>query len=284
MDLHKLDEMPPSEWPESTAGDLLGILKNRRAAASDRLLAAELAGDYTVINDDIAAALLAIVSSADEPEDLRGAAAIAFGAALEGADTFEFDDPDEVPISERMFHRVQERFHALFHDAGVPTEVRRRILEASVRAPQEWHAGAIHAAYAGSDDEWKLTAVFGMAQVPGFEKEIVEALGSRNEDIEYEAVNAASAWSVEAAWPKVLALLKSDVTDKTLLLAAIDAAASIRPDEAPEVLAVFLTCSDEEIVDAAQEAIMMAEGLDGLDDDDDDLDGDGEDENGDSHR
>jgi hypothetical protein len=55
-------------------------------------------------------------------------------------------------------------------DASVPTDVRRRILEASVRAPQDWHRDAIRAAYASDDDVWRLTAVFCMRSVRGFER------------------------------------------------------------------------------------------------------------------
>jgi hypothetical protein len=44
-----------------------------------------------------------------------------------------------------------------------------RILEASVRAPQDRHPDAVRAAYASGDAAWKLTAVFRMADVRGFE-------------------------------------------------------------------------------------------------------------------
>ena len=271
MDLHTLNDMAPWEWPESTARDLLGVLKNGRAAAADRLLAAELAGDYTVINDDIAAALLTIVSNAGDPDDLRGAAAIAFGAALEGADTFEFDDPDEVPISEEMFDEIQTTLRALFDDAGVPKLVRRRILEASVREPQEWHAGAIRIAWSSGDDEWKLTAVFGMAHIAGFAAEITEALESQDPDTFYEAIGAAGVWEVDAAWPHVVAILENDESDKELLLTAFEAAATIRPGEAADLLMDYLHSTDEDVAEAARSALMLANGLldpDGDEDDD----------------
>ncbi len=60
-------------------------------------------------------------------------------------------------------------------------------------------------------------------------------------------------------------------TDKALLLAAIDAAASLRPLETAEVLADLIDSDDEDIAAAAHEAVIMAEGTweDGFDDDDD---------------
>ena len=114
-------------------------------------------------------------------------------------------------------------------DASVPEDVRRRILEASVRAPQDWHQDAIRAAYASDDDAWRLTAVFCMRFVRGFDEQILEALDSENPDIHYEAVCAAGSWEVDAAWPHITALVTSRKTEKSLLLAAIEAvAASVR--------------------------------------------------------
>jgi len=71
MDLKTLLDTPPWDWPKDAGRMFRKILINQRADESDRLVAAELAGDFTVINDDLADALLAVVGSADEPEQLR---------------------------------------------------------------------------------------------------------------------------------------------------------------------------------------------------------------------
>ncbi len=139
MDLKTLKDTPPWEWPEGVGKMFLGILRDDQAEGSDRLLAAELAGDFTVINDELVGALLSILRSGVEPEELRCQAAISLGPALESADTDGFDDPDDVPITEQTFHGTQESLRKLYMDADVPKDVRRRILEASVRAPQNWH-------------------------------------------------------------------------------------------------------------------------------------------------
>ena len=47
------------------------ILSDSRGQVSDRLIAAELAGSSTVINDDLAGVLMAIVGNVEEPEELR---------------------------------------------------------------------------------------------------------------------------------------------------------------------------------------------------------------------
>ena len=275
MDLKTLSDMSPWEWPEGTGKMLLDILRDERAEETDRLLAAELAGDFTVINDELVDALLFNLQSNDESEDLRVKAAISLGPVLDHADTDGFDDPDNDPISENTFRKIQESLRRLYMDAAVPKNVRRQILEASVRAPQDWHQGAIRTAYSSDDEDWRLTAVFSMRWVRGFDNQILEALESNNQAIHYQAICAACNWELDAAWPHVSRLVSEQVTDKPLLLASIDAVASIRPQEAGVILVDLTDSDDEDIVEAAYEAMAMAEGpsndeFDDEDDDDDD--------------
>ncbi len=272
MDLKTLKDTPSWDWPDGTSKMFLEILTDDRADDSDRLLATELAGDFTVINEELVDVLLSILRSSDESEELRGKAATSLGPVLEHADTDGFEDPDDVPITEDTFRMIQESLRELYMDANVPKNVRRRTLEASVRAPQDWHPDAIRAAHSSNDEDWKLTAVFSMRSVPGFDNQILEALESDNQDVHYHAVCAAGNWEVDAAWSHVSGLVTSEDTDKPLLLAAIDAVAGIRPQEAGVVLVDLTDSNDEDIVEAAYEAMAIAEGLSGdqLDDDEDD--------------
>lgn len=282
MDLSVLQDIPPWEWPEDTGKTLLGILLDDQAAECDRVLAAELAGDYTVINDELAHALLENLADGNRPEEVRGRAAISLGPVLEQGYIEEFEDPEAVPITEPTFRRIQESLHQLYADAGVPKHARRRILEASVRAPQDWHGEAVRAAYASEDEDWKLTGVFCMRFIRGFDEQILEALDSKNQSIHYEAVIAAGNWELDEAWPHVAALLDSKRTEKPLLLAAIEAAASIRPGEAAHTLIALTNSRDEDIVEAAYEAMAMAQRPwaedEEYEDDDDDYDDDDDDE------
>jgi hypothetical protein len=270
MNLKTLKDTPPWEWPEGAGKMFLSILRNGKAKESDRLVAAELAGDYTVINDELAHALLSILGNSEEPEELRGQTAISLGPALEQADTYGFEEADDILISEDTFRSVHEKLRTLYMDLDVPKEVRRRILEASVRAPQIWHENAVRAAYSSKDEDWKLTAVFCMRFIRGFDDQILESLDSKNPDIHYQTVCAAGNWGVDAAWPHITALITSEETDKDLLLAAIEAVAIIRPEEASEILGDLTESDDEEIVEAAHEAIAMAEPWEDEDDDDED--------------
>ena len=101
----------------------------------------------------------------------------------------------------------------------------------------------------------------------GFEEQILEALASTNPDIHYEAAVAAGNCGLDAAWLPIAALVASRKTPKSLLLAAIDAAASIRPHEALEILDDLADADDEDIADAIHEAMAMAEGHSVVDDD-----------------
>ena len=270
MDLKSLSETLPWDWPEKAGKFFLGILCNDQAEESDRILAAELAGDFTVVSDEHADALLSIVSNGDETEELRGAAVISLGPALEHAYIDGFEDADDALISEATYRMIQESLLKLYMDSDVPKEVRRRILEASVRAPEDWHQDAVRTAYTSDDESWKFTAVFCMRYIRGFEDQILEALESENPEIHYQAVRAAGNWEVDAAWSHIAGLATAEDTDKPLLLAVIDAMAIIRPLDSAEILLKLTESDDEDIVEAAFEAMAMAEGLSDDDYGDDD--------------
>ena len=266
MNLKLLASIPPWQWPPEIGNTLLPVLHDRKADESEQLMAAEMAGEIVAINDDLAGALLSIVGDATASDALRARAALSLGPVLEQMDLDSDDDllglDEEVlggkPISEHTFQRIQQSLRARYLEGDIPQEVRRRILESSVRAPAGWHRDAIRAAYSGEDRDWRLTAVFAMQYVRGFVDEIVAALDDPDEEIRYEAVRAAGNWGVDAAWPQVAALLAGPDTDKALLLAAIEAAAAIRPQEAEPLLDELSDSDDTDIADAADNAIMMA--------------------------
>jgi len=267
MDLKIFADTPPWEWPEDAHNIFLAVLRDDQADESERLLAVGLAGESTVINDELAGEMLTIVSDDKDSDSLRARAAISLGPALEYAFIDGFEDPEDVPISENKFHEIQDSLCNLYLDTNVPKEVRRRVLEASVRAPQDWHQSAIREAYSSADESWRLTAVFCMRFVRGFNEQILEALETENLDIRYEAVCAAGNWEVDAAWSHIATLIATENTEKYLLLAAIEAVVSIRPQEAAEILIGLIDSDDEEIAAAVSEAMAMTEAFFGDEDD-----------------
>jgi HEAT repeat protein len=102
-----------------------------------------------------------------------------------------------------------------------------------------------------------------MGFVDGFEPQILEALKSDDPELKLEAVRAAGNQGVEKAWPHIRALLRSRRTNRNLLLVAIEAAGSMDDEEAMEILYELNESDDEEIAEAAEDALTFA----GLDDD-----------------
>jgi hypothetical protein len=281
-DLKALHDSEPWQWPKSAGRTLLGIVGDSRATQEDRLLAIDLAGDFVVVNDEICKALLKVLRNPAEEEILRAAASISFGAVLEQAGTFGFDDPDDVPIEEKTFLSIQKTLHDIYRDPSEPERLRRAVLEASVRAPEDWHRDAILAEYSSGRKEAVRTAVFCMKYVRGFEPQILEALKNPDETIHFEAVGAAGNWSIAEARDHVVALIEDPSTPKELLLRAIEAVGSIAPREAGTILEHLEESEDEEIAGAVDEAIssaaMMADDDDEYGDHDDDDDEEEDDE------
>ncbi len=270
-----LKNSPPWEWPQEAAEIILKVLEDKNAPADDRSLAAEMAGENVVMDNDMAPRLMAVVKDTGESDELRSRAAVSFGAGLEYAEMMDFDDyGDEGDIfTEEVFNEIQETFRILYYDADTPKIVRRRILEGSVRGPRDWHKEAIREAYALDDTEWRVTAVFCMGYVKKFEDKILGALETENPEIFYEAVQAAGNWGLKDAWPCIKELLLKEDTDKWLLVAAIEASATVNPEECVDLITEFEDSEDEDIADAVEDALTTAgmaidEFDDGYDDDD----------------
>jgi hypothetical protein len=258
--LQVLLDTPPWEWPDDTAKVLLTTLRDDRATPADKQVAADLAGELTVANDELVEQLLATVTSEREDQAVRAAAAIATGPVLESCDLEGFeDDFSDPPVTQATYRKLQGALRVLYDNQTVPKLVRRRILEAAVRSPEEWHTDAVRTAYASGDPEWKLTAVFCMVFIRGFEAQILEAMESPDPEIRSEAITAAGTWEIEEAWPRVTTLLHAKDTPKALLLAAIQAVASLRPKEAFEHLSHLESSEDDDVAAAVEEALSMAE-------------------------
>ncbi len=259
MNVEKLAQTPAREWPSEADAVLLQRLQDQDADPSQRMMAAEMAGSLSVLNDDLARALAGLIRNPDEPDELRATAAIALGPILEDLDMgFYDDDLTEAPVSPETGQMVRDTLHQIHQDEGAPKEVRRRALEASVRASQEWHAEAVGEAYRSDDLDWQVTAVFCMGHLPGFDTEILESLESDEPRLRFEAVQAAGHRSLADAWPHIRGIIRAPDDDLDLLFAAIEAAASVRPEEAEATLSPFLDSDDEELAEMAHAAIEFA--------------------------
>ena len=260
-DFKILDETPAFEWPQDAAQKILEALADQRMDPSDRLLAAKLAGSSDLVTDDLADALLAVVANPEEAEQLRACAATSLGPILQYADEEGFEEFGDPPIYLDTFDKLVESLQGVYVDRDTPKLVRRRVLEASVRSPQDWHREAISWAYSQNDSDWRLTAIFSMGWVDGFDDQILEALESDDEASHREAVHAAGEQGLDQAWSYVVGLVNAKDTDKDLLLTAVLAAGNIRSDGAAAALAHLADSEDEDIRDAVAEALVLNEGV-----------------------
>ncbi len=273
MNISELANLDPWEWPEDAKATIAAALADREASVEHRILAAELAGDLVVMDDSLAATLIAALTDAGEPEQVRAQAAISLGPVLEqcdadGFDEFEAEDPSFAPpISQKRFVEAQRALRAVLDDESAPKLARRRALEAVVRAPEDWHPAAIRKAYQTADADWKLSAVFAMGYAAGFDRQIVENLANPDADVRFEAVRAAGQREVAAAWPAIARILRDRKADKDLLLASIEAAPSVNSEQAVDLLEPLADSPDEEIAEAADEAIAACSDRSGGEDD-----------------
>ncbi len=284
--LEKLSERDPWDYPESADADIDAGLQSDEADV--RRLAISLAS--TGVEPHRLETLLKIAQGDKEPE-LAAAAAIALGPALEESyldDPGESGEgvfgPDDAPtISPALYRKLRDGLRALHDDTARPLLVRRRALEAAVRAPEAWMTEATRAAYAAPELEWRSTAVFCMGYLQEFDDAILEALKSDEAPIKFEALRAAGERELAAAGKEVLRVAGDPEADKDLRLAAIEALESLDVPGAEELLEDLVEKADDELAEAAEAALeersISSFGVDDLDDlEDEDEDEDGEDE------
>src|SRR5262245_30591554 len=104
MDLRALKDSSPKEWPVDTPQNLLEILRNDRASESDLLLAAELAGESSIMNDALKDALRSILLNSRKSDRVRSRAAISLRADQPSASdsswpTASASDSDVAPFA-----------------------------------------------------------------------------------------------------------------------------------------------------------------------------------------
>ena len=254
MDLETLKKSPPWDWPPNASRVILQVLQSPSATSKDRTLAAEFAGDPVVVDKTLVEALLEIIADPEERERFRSACTMALGPVLELLDMGDLDDDEEL---RRCASQIPEILQPLHFDPNAPNILRRRALETSVRYEQDWHSKAIINAFGSDKADWQRTAVFAMRFVPGFDDQILEALGSEDEDTEFQAVCAADVWQIDTAWNHVVNLACGAETEKFLRMAALDAMASIRLTEAVRILMEMDDFEDDDLVNVVNEILGM---------------------------
>ena len=259
MEMDNLSETPIRDWPPSAGDRILRTLRDTGGDPAERALAAEMTGSLAVLDDELARALLTILRNSAESEELRCTAAIALGPILEDLDLGFYEDAQEdAPLTVETVQEIRSALQQVHQDPQVSMTLRRRALEGSIRAPEDWHPEVVRTAWQSDDPDWRLTAVFCMAYLPGFEKEILASLESDDPRLRFEGVRAAGERGMGEAWPHIRTILNDPGPDPDLLFAAIEAAPGVRAEEAEGALAHLLESDDEEVVEATHAAIEFA--------------------------
>ncbi|MEO8594706.1 MAG: hypothetical protein ABI759_15420 [Candidatus Solibacter sp.] len=275
----------PWQWPSDIAHKFRAVLRDRQAEPAVRLIVADIAGETPDMTPGLASTLLDVAADNSETEELRAKAAIALGPTLELVN-WALGDPEDMPVPDKTYVKIARTLERIYANPNDPKLVRRRVLEAAVRGPlEDWHEEAVRTAYASEDIEWKVTAVFCMDYVKGFDQAILESLQSPDEDVLFHALQAAGTWELDAAWPTLLRIAQDESADKKLRMEAMAGLSYVRPAESLEILDGLQAHSDSELAEAAEAAwseanyrIANPPDDEDLDEEDDDLFGDGEDD------
>ena len=176
------------------------------------------------------------------------------------------------PVSRETFASIVSRIRGLYSDEKQPKLIRRRAFEVLIRDPQPWHREDIRNHFASADDDWRLTALFAMGHITGFEREIAAAVETAEELLLFEAVTAAGRMEVSAAAPRIRAPAMSRAADLDTCIAAIYALPHVDLDSF-ELLESLEQSRNRDIAEAAgdavQELLMFADvGEDDEDEDD----------------
>lgn len=236
---HALDELahtPSWCWPTDAVDTVHAALR------SDDIRQRSTGLDLVVdlIDDELARELLQILIHDPELE-LRARAAIALGPVLEECDLLQHDPSplDEPVLSHDRFLEIMLVLKQLYHDGTTPKLLRRRALEAAVRASQPWHHGAVRASYLSDDIDWRATAVFCMAWLPGFDEAILEALHHDTPSVKTSAAHAAGMRELVEAGPILLDHAANPNQPIDLRLAAIVALTHLQPPGTIKLLRVL---------------------------------------------
>ncbi|HEX6100286.1 MAG TPA: hypothetical protein VF432_28490 [Thermoanaerobaculia bacterium] len=234
-----------------------------------------------LMDDEVARAFLDVASSGAD-EQVRSDVLIGLGPVIDEAGIDYDDDEEELllgpelgpPVSREMFETIVREVRALYEDESQPKRVRRSAFEALVRDPQPWVSSEIRRHFASDDPEWKLTAVFAMGYVAGFEKEIAAVVNAEQGQLLIEGVKAAGHMEVTGAAQRIRDLATAKGTERGLRLYAIEALPYVDPDSF-DILDRLKQSNDEEVAEAAEaalEELSLAESMDDEEWDDEEWD------------
>lgn len=208
--------------------------------------------------DDETAEEFLKIAEGNAPDEIRADVILGLGPIIEecGDEILASGDLDDdfAPLSTAKYKELQSRLRKLYDDASQPTIVRRRAIESLVRDQQPWMEEEAKKLAASGERDWKLTSLFVMGHLNGFDDVIVKELDGSDAELVAEAVNAAGRRAIEAAAEKIADFASSAATDHDVKVAAILAMPYL-DDECDELLEQLAHDEDDEISEAAEVAL-----------------------------
>jgi HEAT repeat protein len=233
------------EWSASDCRLVVASLASEDT--EERRLAASLAS--ALDPEEVAPELLRLFRT-DPDTEVRAAAAIAVGPMLEESDTAI--DEDDMPVEGALVDQWRSALRTVHDDPSEPDLVRRRALEAAVRAPDSWMGPAARRALTSTDPQWRMTGVFAAAHIAGLESLIVASLEDADPEVRIEAVRAAARGGVEEATSRLCEWARSRDTERELRHESIVALAHLPGTQSAEVLERLTGDRDKEVAELAQ--------------------------------
>jgi len=210
--------------------------------------------------DDGLAALALEIARQDPVGEIRAAAASALAPALAAWQDAETGGERETPLSRQAAEAVRQGLRQLYYASEGPKELRRRALEASVQAPDAWQEGAVRAAWASADPEWRASAVFCMVRLPDFARELAEALRDRAPLVRLQAARAAGDVGLIEAAPRLLVLAQAADEEPLVRIAAMESLGLLGDRKAMAPLRELAAVPDPELSFAARSALARIKG------------------------
>lgn len=263
---------PPLESFDETSRALVEALRSGDPAVQEPAIEAIA----EVVDDALSRELERFARDDGNDLELRARALIALGPALQMCWETEEDDgslapppPDasiieqalyDHPLSDVAYREIRNGLRRIYHDATLPKLVRRRALEAAVRAPRSWQRDAVMAAFRSGDPDWRVTAIFSMGYLGGlreggFDEEIHEAFTADDPLARRQAILASGTAGVDRMATPLLELAVDPCAEGEDRLAAIISLAEMMPDGADDVLERITDDPDREIAEAAEAAV-----------------------------
>ncbi len=183
----------------------------------------------------------------DPSSDVRAAAALSLGRFLLLG---EYDQ-----IDKSAARRVEEALLEAYNAPDQDVVVRRRVLEALANSSLDELPDMILEAYEDDDDIMRVGAVFAMGRSsdPRWNRYVLDELGSSDSGMLFEATRASGELEIEEALPDLLRLLGDE--DIEIRDAAVWALGRIGGREARRALKACCASDDEDLVEAAEEAL-----------------------------